>query len=164
MRTLGRIAFALALLAGACGGQSHQTKVEEVPIDQGGGGSDVPSDQGSGGAQTVIPTSDASAPPGVGPTSLDVQASSSDAGSASSPPAFVGHAGGLTEKQCNDVVLHFAKLMSKEHKTTAPAAADIPKDPIYGQMMSDCGQSTTKKQHKCAMASHTTAGWKKCME
>jgi hypothetical protein len=156
------MAFALALGALACGGQSHQTKVEEVPIDQGGGPGDTPTDSTSN-AQTVIPSSDASAPPGVGPQSLDVQAQAQDAGAATST-TFSGHAGGLTEKQCNDLVLHFAKLMTKEHKNPTPTAADLPKDPIYGQMMNDCGQSTTKKQQKCGMTSHTTAGWKKCME
>ena len=109
-----------------------------------------------------MPDFDGSAPPGVGPQSLDAHPSADAGGPAAA--TFVHRPNGLTEKQCNDIVLQFSKLMTKEHKDPAVTAAEIPKHPIYGQMLVDCGQSTTKKQHKCASTARTTAGWKKCME
>ena len=105
---------------------------------------------------------DGSAPPGVGPQSLDVQPA--DAGSASTTTGFVQRQGGLTQKECTDVVLVFAKATAKESKQTAPAAADLSSHAIYGPMIVECGQNTTKKQHKCAMATKSSAAWKKCME
>ena len=166
MRTFSWVTFTAAcIFAGACGGQTQHPKVEEVPIDQSGGGgtpSDLPPDDQ---AHSIVPAFDGSAPPGVGPQSLDAPQTPADAGAApTAPAAFVQRPNGLTEKQCNDIVLRFAKLMSKEHHTPAPAATDIPTHAIYGQMLVDCGQSTSKKQQKCAMAAHTTAAWKKCME
>ncbi len=165
MRTFSWVTFAAAcILAGACGGQTQHPKVEEVPIDQSGGGtpSDVPADDQT---HSIVPAFDGSAPPGVGPQSLDTPQTPSDAGAGTTaPPAFVQRPNGLTEKQCTDVVLRFAKLMSKEHHTPPPAATEIPTNAIYGQMLVDCGQSTSKKQHKCGMTARTTAGWKKCME
>jgi len=159
--------FAACCAVGACGGSTQHAKIEEVPIDQGGAasGSDLPPDELSDAsvARSEVPDVDGSAPPGVGPQSLDAHPQD-DAGAAAAAPAFVKRPNGLTEKQCNDVVLHFAKLMAKEHKTPAPTATDIPKHAIYGQMYVDCGQSTSKKQQKCAMAARSTTGWKKCME
>ena len=150
----------------ACGGSTQHTKVEEVPIEQGGGGSSsLPPDE-MADASIVTTTSvipDGSAPPGVGPQSLDVQASA-DAGASSTPTGFVQRTGGLTQKECSDVVLVFAKLTAKESKQTAPSAADLAKDAIYGPMINECGQNTTKKQQKCAMTAKSSAGWKKCME
>jgi hypothetical protein len=158
----------LVIVLAACGGSTQHSKVEEVPIgEQGAGGGSLPPDEmGDSGAATTsttpIPTG--SAPPGVGPQSLDVQPAA-DAGAAqSTAPHFVQRAGGLTEKECTDMVMGFAKLMAKESKGNAPSATDLPKDPIYGQMLADCGQSTTKKQKTCAMAARSSAGWKKCME
>lgn len=149
----------------ACGGSTQHSKIEEVPIgEQGGGGGGLPPDEvGDSGATTnTVAIPSGTAPPGVGPQSLDVQ---QDAGGpTSTAPHFVQRAGGLTEKECTDVVMGFAKIMSKENKSTAPSATDLPKDPIYGQMLADCGQSTTKKQKTCAMAARSSAGWKKCME
>lgn len=168
MRTFSWVTFAAAcIFAGACGGQTQHPKVEEVPIDQGSSTptGDLPADEVSGsGARSVVPAVDGSAPPGVGPQSLDTPQTPQDAGTQAAPPTFVQRPNGLTEKQCNDVVLRFAKLMSKEHHTPAPTATEIPTNAIYGQMLVDCGQSTSKKQHKCAMTARTTAGWKKCME
>lgn len=170
MRTVLWITLAAAAIACACGGTTQHAKVEEVPIDNGSSSSastQLPPDELSDASipRSVVPAFDGSAPPGVGPQSLDTQAASPDAGSQqASAGTFVKRPTGLTEKQCNDLVLHFAKLMSKEHKTTAPAAADIPSHAIYGQMYVDCGATTTKKQQKCGMAAHTSAGWKKCME
>jgi hypothetical protein len=109
----------------------------------------------------VVP--DGSAPPGVGPQSLDVQASA-DAGSSTASAGFVQRQGGLTQKECTDVVLQFAKLTAKEGKTTPPSATDLPQHAIFGPMINECGQTTTKKQQKCAAAARTTAAWKKCME
>lgn len=154
------------LAAGACGGSTPRAKLEEVPIDQDPAQPGaLPPDElnGAAHARNVAPDVDGSAAPGVGPQSLD-ERGPDDAGAAASPPVFVKRPHGLTEKQCNDIVLHFAKLMAKEHKTPAPAASAIPTHPIYGQMYVDCGQSTTKKQDRCAMAARTTARWKKCME
>ena len=157
----------LIVLLAACGGSSQHTKVEEVPIENatgtGGGGALPPDEVGDAGATTssmAIPSG--TAPPGVGPQSLDVQQDAS--APQSTAPHFVQRAGGLTEKECTDVVMGFAKLISKENKSTAPSATDLPKDPIYGQMLADCGQSTTKKQKTCATAARSSAGWKKCME
>jgi hypothetical protein len=150
----------------ACGGSSQHSKVEEVPINSGGGGgSGLPPDEMGDAAVTTstTPIPSGTAPPGVGPQSLDVQ---QDAGGGPQPagPHFVQRAGGLTERECTDMVMGFAKIMAKENKGTAPSATDLPKDPIYGQMLADCGQSTTKKQKTCAMAARSSAGWKKCME
>jgi hypothetical protein len=154
----------LIFVLAACGGSTQHSKVEEVPIENAGGGGSLPPDEmgdsGSSGNTVAIPSG--TAPPGVGPQSLDVQ--QQDAGSASTAPHFVQRAGGLTEKECTDMVMGFAKLVSKENKTTAPAATDLPKDSIYGQMLADCGQSTTKKQKTCATAARSSAAWKKCME
>jgi len=152
----------------ACGGSTKHSKVDEVPIENGGGGggggSSLPPDEMGDAATTTstvaVPTG--TAPPGVGPQSLDTQ---TDAGGPQPiTPHFVQRAGGLTERECTDMVMGFAKLMSKENKSTAPSATDLPKDPIYGQMLADCGQSTTKKQKTCAMTARSSAGWKKCME
>jgi hypothetical protein len=161
---------ALVFVLAACGGSTQHSKVEEVPIENangtGGGGALPPDEVGdAGGATSTVAIPSGTAPPGVGPQSLDVQ---QDAGSTTGPtstaPHFVQRAGGLTERECTDVVMGFAKIMAKENKSTAPSATDLPKDPIYGQMLADCGQSTTKKQKTCAMAARTSAGWKKCME
>jgi hypothetical protein len=158
----------LVFVLAACGGSTQHSKVEEVPIgEQGGGGSLPPDEMGDGGTTTnTVAIPSGTAPPGVGPQSLDVQqdAGGSTSGPTSTTPHFVQRAGGLTEKECTDMVMSFAKIMSKENKTTAPSPTDMPKDPIYGQMLADCGQSTTKKQKTCAMAARTSAGWKKCME
>jgi hypothetical protein len=162
------LVFALTVLgAAACGGSSKNSKVEEVPIENGGGGgSSLPPDEvGDGSAATttvVIP--DGSAPPGVGPQSLDTQPQSDAGGPTAVTPTFQQRTGGLTQKECTDMVALFAKLSTKESHGTAPSATDLPKDPIYGQMIADCGQSTSKKQKTCAMAARTSAGWKKCME
>ena len=163
MRGLWTMAFACCALD-ACGGQTQHPKVEEVPIDQGGGGGDTTSPDESGGAKTVVPDTDATAPPGVGPQSLDTHADAGASTQTTAPATFVKRANGLTEKQCNDVVFQFAKLMNKEHQDPQIAPADIPKHPVYGQMYVDCGAQTTKKQYKCAIAARTTTGWKKCME
>ena len=150
----------------ACGGSTQHTKVDEVPIDQGGGGggSGLPPDEmGDAGIVTsnaAVP--DGSAPPGVGPQSLDVQPDAG--GSTSTPTGFVQRQGGLTQKECTDVVLVFAKATAKEGKQTAPTAADLAGHAIYGPMINECGQNTTKKQQKCAMAVKSSAAWKKCME
>ena len=158
----------LVFVLAACGGSTQHAKVEEVPIEQGGGsGTSLPPDDGDSGSTTVTTVPTGSAPPGVGPQSLDTPPPQQDAGAATTPaapPQFVQRANGLTQKECTDMVMAFAKLVTKENKTTAPAATDIPKDPIYGQMLADCGQSTTKKQKTCAMATRTSAAWKKCME
>ena len=155
---------ALVFVLAACGGSTQHSKVEEVPIEQGGGGggSLPPDEVGDSGSSSTVAIPTGTAPPGVGPQSLDVQ---QDAGSAQpTAPHFVQRTGGLTEKECTDAVMVYAKLYSKENKTTAPAAADLSKDATYGQMLADCGQSTTKKQKTCAMATRTSAAWKKCME
>ena len=156
----------LVFVLAACGGSTQHTKVEEVPIEQGGGGggSTLPPDEvGDAGTTTsTVAIPSGTAPPGVGPQSLDVQ---QDAGGPQPvAPHFVQRAGGLTEKECTDMVMGFAKLISKENKSAVPSATDLPKDPIYGQMLADCGQSTTKKQKTCATAARSSAGWKKCME
>jgi hypothetical protein len=155
-----RATLFLAVLT-ACGGSQH-TQVQEVPIDLDGGGrstSDLPPDEVSGtGTSVALP--DGSAPPGVGPQSLDTQP---DAG-LPAPQGFVQRQGGLSEKECTDMVLAFAKLSAKEKHATAPVAADLDKDPVLANMITDCGASTTKKQQKCALASRTSGGWKKCME
>ena len=163
---------ALLFVLAACGGSTQHSKVEEVPIGTqgagGGGGGTLPPDEmgdaGTTTTTTAIPTG--TAPPGVGPQSLDVQADAGAAGTGptSTTPHFVQRTGGLTERECTDMVMGFAKLISKENKSTAPSATDLPKDPIYGQMLADCGQSTTKKQKTCATAARSSAGWKKCME
>jgi hypothetical protein len=169
MRFRWMVGFTLCWTLGACGGSTPRPKIEEVPIDQGDtdkASNKLPPDELSDAsvARNVVSDSDASAPPGVGPQSLDSHAAQ-DAGAApSGPPKFVKRPHGLTQRQCTDVVLHFAKLMAKEHKTPPPTAAMIPKDQLYGQMLYDCGQSTTHKQSHCAMTSRSTAGWKKCME
>jgi len=160
-----RVILIFALVA--CGGATHNhQKVDEIPIENGGGLSGTLPPDEMGDASIVVSNAalpDSSAPPGVGPQSLDVQ-SSSDAGAASTSSGFVQKAGGLTQKECTDVVMVFAKATAKESKQTAPSAADLSKDAIYGPMINDCGQSTTKKQQKCAMTAKTSAGWKKCME
>ncbi|HEX4516977.1 MAG TPA: hypothetical protein VH054_25690 [Polyangiaceae bacterium] len=154
----------LVLVLAACGGSTQHSKVEEVPIEQQGGGGSVPPDEvGDAATTTTTPIPTGTAPPGVGPQSLDVQPDAGPTQTAATPH-FVQRAGGLTEKECTDMVMVFAKAASKENKTTPPAATDLPKDPTYGQMLADCGQSTTKKQKTCAMAARTSAGWKKCME
>ncbi len=152
----------------ACGGSTQHAQVQEVPIDQSGGGrsSDLPPDEvGDAGVGTtssvVLP--DASAPPGVGPQSLD--SAQQDAGvQHAAPAAFVQRTGGLTLKECTDVIMTLAKEMTKENHVPTPTQADLAQHPIFGQMLTECGNTTTKKQHKCAMASKTTTGWKKCME
>jgi hypothetical protein len=156
-------AIFLMVLAASCGGSQH-TQVPEVPIEQGGGHtSDLPPDEvgDAGGTTSSLVLPDASAPPGVGPQSLDVTA---DAGTTPTPVGFVQRTGGLSEKECTDVVLAFAKLTAREKHATAPAAADLGKDPIYGPMVLECGNSTTKKQQKCTATARTSAAWKKCME
>ena len=156
----------LIFVLAACGASNQHSKVEEVPIENanGAGGTLPPDEMGDSGTSSTVAIPSGTAPPGVGPQSLDVQQDAGSSGPQSTAPHFVQRAGGLTEKECTDVVMGFAKIMSKENKTTAPSATDLPKDPIYGQMLADCGQSTTKKQKTCAMAARTSAGWKKCME
>jgi hypothetical protein len=163
-----RVVFVSVLVLAACGGSTQHAKVEEVPLlddgGAGGGGSLPPDEMGDAGTTTSTgPVPTGTAPPGVGPQSLDAQP---DAGTtqAAATPHFVQRTGGLTEKECTDAVMTFAKLASKENKSTAPAATDLPKDPVYGQMLADCGQQTTKKQKTCAMAARTSAAWKKCLE
>lgn len=156
--------FALVTCAGACGGATQHTQVQEVPIDQGGTRtSDLPPDEVGGDSGVASASySDASAPPGVGPQSLDN--TPGDAGSSQTTAAFVQRPGGLTQKECTDVIMVLAKSMTKENHVPTPTQADLASHPIFGQMLTECGQTTTKKQHKCAMASRTTAAWKKCME
>jgi hypothetical protein len=147
----------------ACGGATQHMQIQEVPIDQASTSapSDLPPDE-VGGDSGVAAYGDATAPPGVGPQSIDTQPDAST--QASAPPAFVQRAGGLTLKECSDVVMVLAKSMTKENHVPTPTSAELAQHPIFGQMLAECGQSTTKKQHKCAMASRTTAAWKKCME
>lgn len=162
--------WACACVVAACGGTTQHTKVQEVPIDQSGGDhptSDFPPDEvgdsGSGTTTSMTVSSDASAPPGVGPQSLDSQP---DAAATTAPTAavFVQRAGGLTQKECSDVIMVLAKNMTKENHVPTPTAAELAQHPIFGQMLTECGQTTTKKQQKCAIATRTTAAWKKCME
>jgi len=164
MRRWLAVSFVCAL---ACGGSVQHTPVQEVPIDQSGGTtttSDLPPDEvGQAGNATSTPLPDAGPPPGVGPQSLDTP---QDAGATqpTAPPAFVQRAGGLTQKECTDVIMVLAKAMTRENHVPTPTQAELAQHPIFGQMLAECGQSTTKKQHKCAMATRTTAAWKKCME
>ncbi len=168
-RALFIFTFTFTLVA--CGGSNQHTHVQEVPIDQAGGGgghggTELPPDEvgNAGGAATsTIVFSDASAPPGVGPQSLDVT-TSADAGPAVVAASFTQRPGGLSQRECTDVIMKLATLMSKDNNTPAPATADLAQHPIFGQMITECGKSTTKKQQKCANASKTTAAWKKCME
>ena len=151
----------------ACGGGGQQTPVQEVPIDQNGGahgGSELPPDEvGDAGTTTSIALPDGGPPPGVGPQPLDNGSSSTqDAGAA--PMTFTHRQGGLTEKECDDVVMAFAKLSAKEKHDPAPVLAEVQKDAIYSQMIVNCGASTTKKQQRCGLAAHTSDAWKKCME
>jgi len=149
-----------------CGGATHHAQVQEVPIDQGGRtSSELPPDEvgGDGGVTTstyVMP--DANAPPGVGPQSLDT--TQQDAGAQAQTVAFVQRQGGLTEKECTDAVMVLAKLTSKETHAATPTQADLAQHPVFGLKLSACGNAATKKQQKCAMASKSTAAWKKCME
>src|SRR4051794_4619402 len=112
------LVFALTVLgAAACGGSSHNSKIEEVPIEQGGGGggSSIPPDEVGDGstATTTVVIPDGSAPPGVGPQSLDTQPQ--DAGGPTAlTPTFQQRTGGLTQKECTDMVAQFAKLSTKE--------------------------------------------------
>jgi hypothetical protein len=157
-------AILLIALAAACGGSTPHSQVAEVPIEQSGrSGEGLPPDEvggDSGATSTTFP--DGSAPPGVGPQSLDT---TPDAGaSQATPAAFVQRTGGLTQKECTDVVVTFAKQMTKENHAPATTAADVATHAVYGPMLIECGQTTTKKQQKCAMAAKTSAAWKKCME
>jgi hypothetical protein len=159
---MARVLLIMLAAVACCGGTQH-TQVQEAPIEQGGGhgGEGLPPDEigDAGGTQSTVVFPDASAPPGIGPTSLDTV----DAGAAATT-GFVARADGLTEKDCTDLVLGYAKLTAKEKKGAAPARADIAKDAVYGPMLNDCGASTTKKQQKCALAAKTSAAWKKCLE
>ncbi len=148
----------------ACGGSTQHTPVQEVPIDQSGGGrtSDLPPDEVEAGATTAVAYPDGSAPPGVGPQSLD---GPQDAGAATATNAsFVQRPGGLTQRECTDVIMKLATLMTKENHIPPPSQGDLAQHPIFGQMLTECSKSSTKKQHKCAMASTTMSAWKKCME
>jgi hypothetical protein len=163
-KVMKRVVLIAAVLAAACGGSTQHPPVQEVHIDQGGGhtSSELPPDE-VGGDASVTTTSTAptgTAPTGVGPQSLDTQAQ--DAGAA--PQGFVQHTGGLTEKECTDVVMTFAKLDAKEKHKTAVPQASLAQDPSFGPMLTDCGANTTKKQQKCGMTAHTTAAWQKCMQ
>jgi hypothetical protein len=155
-------------VAGACGGSTQRTKIEEVPIDN------TPTTVSSGmppdelnttktSSSSVVPSGSGTAAPGVGPQSLDAR-KNEDAGAPPPPLKFIKRPHGLTEHQCNEVVLHFAKLMQKEHHTPAPKASELLAHPVYGQMVIDCGQSTTHKQLRCGMTARSSTGWKKCME
>lgn len=154
---------ALAVTLLACGGSTQHTPVQEVPIDQGGGHSSDPSDDFDAGGTATVSYPDGSAPPGVGPQSLDAP---QDAGASTSTAttAYVQRPGGLTQKECTDVIMKLATLMTRENHIPPPTAADLGQHPIFGQMLTECSKSSTKKQHKCAMASTTMAAWKKCME
>ena len=163
-----RLTILCVSFAIACGG-SQQSQVPEVPIDQGGGahaggGSDLPPDEvGEAGATSSVALPDSGPPPGVGPQPLDV-ASGGDAGATQSGSTFTHRQGGLTEKECDDLVMTFAKLTAKDKHDPAPVLADVQKDAIYSQMITDCGATTTKKQQRCGLATHTTDAWKKCMQ
>jgi len=173
-RLLSRAGASLLLGAClACGGSGTAHHVEEVPIDDSiKRPTDLPPDEvgGSSGSATTTSSSglpDRGPPPGVGPQPLDTgdagaAASSSDAGGPTA--VFTQRPGGLSEKECAEVVMKFAKIMTKESKVPAPTAADLPQHPVYGQMLAECGKSATKKQHKCGMAARTSSAWKKCME
>jgi hypothetical protein len=162
-------AILLVALAAACGGGTQHSQVQEVPIDQGGGGggsSSLPPDEvGDAGGVNSVALPDGGPPPGVGPQPLE-GSGQTDAGgdSTASAGAFVHRPNGLTEKECTDMVLTFAKASAREKHNPTPTAADLGKDPIFSQMVVDCGASTTKKQQKCAMRVQTSAAWKKCME
>jgi hypothetical protein len=159
-----RVVSVIAVLVAACGGSTQHAPVQEVPIDQGGGrtSSELPPDEVGGDAAvtttSTAPTGTAGA--GVGPQSLDTQAQ--DAGSA--PQGFVQRTGGLTEKECTDVVMTFAKLDGKEKHHAAVAQTSLAQDPSFGPMLIDCGANTTKKQQKCGMTAKSTAAWQKCMQ
>ena len=155
----------LALAASACGGGTQHTPVQEVPVDQEShGSSELPPDEigGDAGTTTTAVPPDQSPPPGVGPQSLDTQATA--AADAGAPQGFVQRQGGLTEKECTDVVLALAKLTAREKHTAAPTAADVQKDAMLTGLVNDCGAQTTKKQQKCGLAARTAGAWKKCME
>lgn len=166
------LASLLLGVAAACGGPGAHPKVEEAPIDTNiKRPTDLPPDE-VGGSNTATTTSSSGLPehgppPGVGPQPLDVggdAGASASGGDGGVPSSFIGHAGGLTEKECSDLVMKLAKMVTKETKAAAPSAADLPHDAVYGPMFVDCGKSTTKKQQKCAAATRTSAAWKKCME
>ena len=167
------LASLLVSAAIACGSSSAHHRVAEAPIDDNiKRPTDLPPDEvgGSGSTSTTSATGvpEHGPPPGVGPQPLegpDAGASAASGGDAgSSASGFTQRSGGLSERDCNDLVMKYAKMMTKETKAATPSAADLPKDPIYGQMITECGKSTTKKQQKCAAATRTSAAWKKCME
>jgi hypothetical protein len=158
--------FFMLIVAAACGGTQH-AQVQEVPIDQGSArpSSELPPDEVGGDAavttsSTVFP--DGSAPVGVGPQSLD--GAQQDAGAQTAQVGFVQRTGGLTQKECTDVVMTFAKLDSKQKHVATPTQADLAQHPTFGPMINDCGSGATKKQQKCGMTARSTAAWQKCME
>ena len=173
-RLLSRAGASLLLgLSVACGGSGATHRVEEVPIDDNiKRPTDLPPDEvgGSSGSTTTTSssaTAEHGPPPGVGPQPLDTgdAGAAATSGDAGSPTAvFTQRPGGLSEKECRDVVMKLAKLMTKETKVATPSAADLAQHPVYGQMVTECGKSATKKQHKCGMAARTSSAWKKCME
>jgi hypothetical protein len=167
---LSRVGAALLSLGTcvACGGSSTPHHVEEVPIDDSiKRPTDLPPDEVGGSSSTASTGTADHGPSGPAPQPLDTgdagaTATTADAGAPAA--VFVQRPGGLSEKECTEVVMKFAKLTTKETKVATPAAADLSQHPVYGPMLADCGKSATKKQHKCGMVARSSRAWKKCME
>ncbi len=147
----------------ACAGSHPPPPIEEVPINQDPSVSGMDDDSSGGGT-----TDDHG---GTGDHTVDTTAHhDKDAGADETPDAgetattFKHHAGGLTLKQCTDMVMHLAKLTAKETKKKAPREKDLAQHPIYGQMVVQCGDETTKKQYHCAARAHSSSAWRKCMK
>jgi hypothetical protein len=156
---LMRTVFVMLVTLAACGGSTQHPPVQEVPIDQGGHtSSELPPDEVGSDAAVTTTTAPMGTGSSTGPQSLDTGAQ--DAGAQA---GFVQRSGGLTEHECTDVVMAFAKLDGKEKHHAAPAQASLAQDATFGPMLVDCGANTTKKQQKCGMTAKTTAVWQKCM-
>jgi hypothetical protein len=156
----------LGIFVLACGGSTQHPPVQEVPIDQGNAHSgDLPPDEVDASVTTSsVALPDSGPPLGVGPQSLDAPADAGAAHPQVTVTPFVQRHGGLTQHECTDVIMTLAKLMTKENGVPTPSQADLAVHPVFGQMLNECGTTTTKKQQKCAVAAKTSAAWKKCME
>lgn len=88
--------------------------------------------------------------------------------SAKNPPDAGGADSGkkplVGPPECKKLIKRFADFVMKDAKQALVEVSALEANPIFGQMLDQCLQDTTKKQYDCGMAAKTRAAWEGCMK
>jgi hypothetical protein len=142
-----RSAFFSTLLC-ACAASPRPPALEEVPIRD-----NVPL------VNRVATGDDAPAPDTDRAAMASTKSAPPDAGSdAGGKKSLVG------APECKKLIKRFADFVMKDANQPPVDTNKLEENPIFGQMLDQCQQETTKKQYDCGMAAKNRGAWEGCMK